>query len=93
MTDHENVGTGPLGGVRVLDVGTLIAGPFTATLLGELGADVIKLEHPRGDSAREFGAQKDRKGIYWKILSRNKRCITLDLSKDEGQHLFLRLAE
>lgn len=93
MKDHEKPGMGPLAGVRVLDVGTLIAGPFTATLLGELGANVTKVEHPSGDSARGFGAQKDGKGIYWKSLSRNKRCITLDLSKDEGQHLFLRLVE
>lgn len=85
---------GPLEGVRVLDVGTLFAGPLSATLLADMGAEVIKVEHPRkGDTARGFGPQKDGVGVYWKSLARSKRCITLDLSKPQGQELFLRLAE
>ena len=51
--------TSVLGGIRVLDVSTLFAGPFLATILGDFGADVIKLEHPRGDPARGHGLQKD----------------------------------
>lgn len=84
---------GPLQGVRILDVGTLFAGPLSATLLADLGAEVIKVEHPRkGDTARMFGPQKDGKGVYWKSLARNKRCVTLDLSQPGGQRLFLDLA-
>lgn len=84
---------GPLEGVRILDVGTLFAGPLSATLLADLGAEVIKVEHPgKGDTARTFGPQKDGKGVYWKSLARNKRCVTLDLSQDRGQRLFLDLA-
>jgi len=83
---------GPLEGVRILDVGTLFAGPLSATLLADLGADVVKVEHPRkGDTARTFGPQKDGKGVYWKSLARNKRCVTLDLSRPKGQGLFLDL--
>lgn len=83
---------GPLRGVRILDVGTLFAGPLSATLLADLGADVIKVEHPRkGDPARTFGPQKDGIGVYWKSLARNKRCVTLDLSHPDGQRLFLEL--
>ncbi len=85
---------GPLQGVRIVDVGTLFAGPLSATLLADLGAEVIKVEHPRkGDTARTFGAQKEGVGVYWKSLARNKRCITLDLSQPAGQVLFLALAE
>lgn len=84
---------GPLEGVRILDVGTLFAGPMSATLCADLGADVIKAEHPvKGDTARTFGPQKDGQGVYWKSLARNKRCITLNLSHPEGQRLFLELA-
>ncbi|MGH3666101.1 MAG: CaiB/BaiF CoA transferase family protein [Egibacteraceae bacterium] len=85
---------GPLEGVRILDAGTLFAGPLSATLLADMGADVIKVEHPRkGDTARAFGPQKEGVSVYWKSLARNKRCITLDLSKPRGQELFLGLVE
>ncbi|MEQ3553982.1 CoA transferase [Pseudonocardia nematodicida] len=85
---------GPLAGLRVIDAGTLAAGPFTATLLGDMGADVIKLEHPvRDDPARAYGPQVDGVGMFWKTLSRNKRCVTLNLGKEQGRELFLRLVE
>jgi formyl-CoA transferase len=81
-----------LDGVRVIDAATLIAGPFVATVLGDFGADVIKVEHPRGDPVRTHGHQKDGIGLWWKVVGRNKRTMTLDLSRPEGQEIFCRLA-
>jgi formyl-CoA transferase len=84
-------GKGPLAGVRVIDAATIFAGPLVASLMGDFGADVIKIEHPAGDALRKFGYQKDGAPLWWKVVSRNKRCITLDLKK--GQHLFKRLVQ
>ncbi|MFE4832297.1 CaiB/BaiF CoA transferase family protein [Streptomyces sp. NPDC056672] len=83
----------PLAGLRVLDLATLFAGPLAATLLGDFGADVIKVEHPtRPDPSRGHGPAKDGVGLWWKLLGRNKRAITLDLSTPGGRDLLLRLA-
>ncbi len=82
----------PLEGIKVLDVATLFAGPFLATVLADFGADVIKIEHPKGDPARGHGQQKDGVPLWWKMLGRNKRAITLYLGDPKGQELFLRLA-
>ena len=82
-----------LEGVRVLDIATLFAGPLAATILSDFGADVIKIEHPRGDPVRDHGHAKDGVPLWWKMLGRNKRAITLNLSKVEGQELFLRLVQ
>ncbi|MFV8132214.1 CaiB/BaiF CoA transferase family protein [Streptomyces syringium] len=82
----------PLTGLRVIDTATLFAGPFAATLLGDYGADVVKIEHPDGDPARRYGAQADGIPVWWKVVARNKRSATLDLHTDEGQRLFRRLA-
>jgi crotonobetainyl-CoA:carnitine CoA-transferase CaiB-like acyl-CoA transferase len=76
-----------LAGLRVLDLGTVYAAPITAMLLGDWGADVIKVEHPRGDPARTHGLSKDGHGLWWKVISRNKRTITLNFSKPEGQDI------
>jgi crotonobetainyl-CoA:carnitine CoA-transferase CaiB-like acyl-CoA transferase len=84
---------GALEGVRVVDAATLLAGPMIATYLGDFGADVIKVEHPRGDPLRTFGWQKDGVGIWWKTGSRNKRACTLNLSRPEGGELLLKLVE
>jgi crotonobetainyl-CoA:carnitine CoA-transferase CaiB-like acyl-CoA transferase len=82
--------TGPLDGVRVIDAATLFAGPTAAMLLGDYGADVIKIEHPRRpDPSRGHGPG----GLWWKMLGRNKRTMTLDLSTTEGQDLLVRLVE
>lgn len=81
-----------LSGIRVIDAATLIAGPFVATVLGDFGADVIKVEHPRGDPVRTHGHQKDGVGLWWKVVGRNKRTMTLDLNRTEGQEIFGRLA-
>lgn len=83
---------GPLAGLTVLDLATIYAGPFAAMLLGDFGAEVIKVEHPRGDPLRTHGAQKNGHGLWWKQLGRNKRCLTLNLSTTRGQELLLRLA-
>ncbi|MFE2601121.1 CaiB/BaiF CoA transferase family protein [Streptomyces sp. NPDC059396] len=85
--------TPPLAGLRVLDLATLFAGPLAATLLGDFGADVIKVEHPsRPDPSRGHGPAKDGVGLWWKLLGRNKRAVTLDLSTPGGRDLLLRLA-
>ena len=83
--------TGPLTGVRVLDAATLFAGPLCATFLGDFGADVVKIEHPQGDPVRQHGHAKDGVPLWWKVVGRNKRAITLNLSRPEGQGLFREL--
>ena len=86
-------GAGALAGLRVLDVSTLFAGPMAAMHLGDLGAEVIKIEHPRRpDPSRGHGPEKDGQNLWWKTLGRNKRTINLDLSQPEGQDLLVRLA-
>lgn len=93
----EDAGSGPLGGIRVVDVGTRIGAPFAATLLGEFGADVVKVEDPRGgDFLRHIGPfAGDPDGeysLFWATEGRTKRSVTLDLRVPEGQALFRRLA-
>lgn len=84
---------GPLAGLRVLDLATIYAGPLIAQLLGDFGADVIKVEHPgRGDGLRGHGRQVDGIGLWWKIVARNKRTIAVNLSDRAGADLLLRLA-
>jgi len=82
-----------LHGVRVLDASTLFAGPLAATILGDFGAEIIKIEHPRGDPVRDHGYSKNGIPLWWKMLSRNKQAITLNLSHREGQALMVRLVE
>jgi crotonobetainyl-CoA:carnitine CoA-transferase CaiB-like acyl-CoA transferase len=80
--------------MRVIDAATLVAGPMVATILGEFGAEVIKVEQPGvGDALRTWGDRKDGFGLVWKSVSRNKRCVTLDLRMTEGQELFHRLLD
>ena len=83
--------SGPLQGVRVIDIATLFAGPTAATVLADYGASVIKVEHPRGDPVRDHGYSKDGVALWWKALNRNKEAITLNLSTPQGQSLLLRL--
>jgi crotonobetainyl-CoA:carnitine CoA-transferase CaiB-like acyl-CoA transferase len=83
--------TGPLSGLRVLDVSTVLAGPLTCQILGDYGADVIKVEHPRGDSMRGHGRSKDGVSLWWKMISRNKRCVALYLGDPDGAEVFRRL--
>ena len=85
--------TAPLHGLRVLDLATLFAGPLAATFLGDFGAEVVKVEHPtKPDPSRGHGPAKDGIGLWWKLLGRNKRAITLNLSTPGGRATLLRLA-
>ncbi|MBA0050204.1 CoA transferase [Streptomyces sp. AJS327] len=85
---------GPLAGIRVLDVSTILAGPLCARILGDFGADVLKVEHPvAGDGMRGHGESKDGIPLWWKEISRNKRTLGLSLSDPDGAALLLRLAE
>lgn len=81
----------PLSGLRVIELATILAGPITGMLLADHGADVIKVEHPRGDPLRTHGHAKDGVGLLWKVIGRNKRTVTLDLRVAAGQELLLRL--
>lgn len=86
---------GALDGIRVLEVGTLISGPFAARLLGDMGAEVIKIEPPGSpDPIRTWGqAEVDGHHFFWTVHARNKKCITLNLRTPRGRELFLDLAE
>ena len=90
MNEHKKM---PLEGVRVIDIGTLFAGPWIATYMADFGADVIKIEHPRGDSLRNFASQKDGVSLWWKLASRNKKSITCNISSPEGQEILRKLCE
>ena len=84
--------TAPLEGVKVVDIATLGAGPWLATRLADFGADVVKVEHPAaGDPIRLLGWFDGDVPLWWKIDSRNKRCITADLKQPEGQEVVKRL--
>ena len=77
----------PLSGLRVLDLSRVLAGPLAAQVLGDLGADVVKVEHPaRGDDTRDWGVRTgERNSAYFNSMNRNKRSVTLDLQQPEGQ--------
>jgi len=83
----------PLKGIRVIDIATIIAAPFCATVLGEFGADVLKLEHPDGgDGLRKFGTPSMRGDtLTWLSEARNKRSMTIDLRTPEGAEVFKEL--
>jgi crotonobetainyl-CoA:carnitine CoA-transferase CaiB-like acyl-CoA transferase len=83
---------GPLSGIKVLDVSTVYAAPITAMLLGDMGADVLKVEHPNGDPARTHGWNREGHGLWWKVIARNKRAITLNFGHPEGQEILRDLA-
>jgi crotonobetainyl-CoA:carnitine CoA-transferase CaiB-like acyl-CoA transferase len=83
----------PMAGVRVLDVSTILAGPLCCQILGDFGADVIKVEHPRAsDGLRGHGESKDGVPLWWKEVGRNKRTIAIDLSAPRGATLLKQLA-
>lgn len=87
MTDRVETSAGPLEGLRVVEMGSLIAGPFCGQLLGDLGAEVIKVEPPgTGDPMRQWGQQKvDGESLWWPVIGRNKKSVTLNLRVPEGQ--------
>jgi crotonobetainyl-CoA:carnitine CoA-transferase CaiB-like acyl-CoA transferase len=83
-----------LRGLRILDAGTMIGGPFACTLAADYGADVIKIEKPGdGDPIRQWSPRKKGSSLWWKVTGRNKRLVTLDLREPKGRELFLRLVE
>ncbi|MDO8278706.1 MAG: CoA transferase [Burkholderiaceae bacterium] len=88
----EDLHPGPLAGLRVLDMATIVSAPLSATLLADYGADVVKLELPGvGDSIRNYPPIKEGKSLWWKVTNRNKRNITLDVRRPEGLALFKKL--
>ena len=89
MTTPTNFKAGPLAGLRVIELGTLLAGPFCGQLLGDFGAEVIKVEPPgQGDPMRVWGREKaNGKSLWWPVVARNKKAITLDLRQAEGQQI------
>ena len=92
MAESAN-GHRPLEGVRVVEMGSLLAGPFCGQLLGDFGAEVIKLEPPgKGDPMRGWGRhRKDGYTLWWPIIARNKKSVTINLREEEGQNLARRL--
>src|SRR3954465_6755957 len=84
--------TVPLEGLRVLDISTVVAGPFASTLLADLGAEVLKVEMPEGgDALRRLAPPKEGIPLWWKVTNRNKKGVTLDLRKPDGKALLGRL--
>jgi formyl-CoA transferase len=90
---QQPANTGPLSDLRILELGTLIAGPFCGQLLGDMGAEVIKIEAPgQGDPMRHWGPQsRDQPSVWWPVIARNKKAITLDLRREPGQRIFKEL--
>jgi len=93
MNEPKSTNAGALADLRVLELGTLIAGPFCGQLLGDMGAEVIKIEAPgQGDPMRQWGPQpRGKPSVWWPVIGRNKKGITLDLRQVEGQKLFKNL--
>ncbi|MGX5714660.1 CaiB/BaiF CoA transferase family protein [Arthrobacter sp. MAHUQ-56] len=94
-TETTGDGAGPLAGVRVLELGSLIAGPFAGRQMADFGAEVIKVESPsRPDPMREWGrARVNDHPLWWSVQSRGKKCVTLDLKAPRGREIFLELCK
>lgn len=92
--DDSGVRRGPLDGVTVLEMGSFIAGPFAGQLLGDYGADVIKVEPPgSGDPMRKWGVLRDGHSLWWPSIARNKRSVCVDLRVESGRSAIKRVAE
>ena len=90
--NSQILNAGALQGIKVLDLGRVLAGPFCSAMLADLGADVIKVEEPeKGDDTRHFNPFEEGESTYFMQLNRNKRGITLDLKK--GKHVLLKLIQ
>lgn len=89
MTTEEIPNTGPLADLRVIEMGTLLAGPFCGQLMGDFGAEVIKVEPPgKGDPMREWGQEKSHgMSLWWPVIARNKKSVTLNLREQAGQEI------
>ena len=90
-TDAVQDATGPLAGIRVLELGHYVAAPFAARLLGDLGAEIIKVEPPSGDPVRQWGARFNGGSLWWSVHARNKRCISLNLKNAQARAVVLDL--
>lgn len=89
----EKPKTGPLSGIKVLELGTLIAGPFCSRMLAEFGAEVIKIEAPEGgDPLRQWRVLKDGTSLWWSVQARNKKSLTLNMKSAQGQAIAKQLA-
>ncbi|MDP2397129.1 MAG: CoA transferase [Burkholderiales bacterium] len=94
MTSQSKSTLGPLAGVRVIELGQLIAGPFCGKTLADFGAEVIKIEPPgKGDPLRKWRLLKNGNSVWWEVQSRNKQSVTLDLTKAEGQDVLRALVK
>ena len=93
MESRKAPGDGPLAGLKVIDAAVLFAGPVIGTLLADFGADVIKVEHPQGDSLRTLGWQKDGTSLWWAFVNRNKRLVSIDFGEPEGAALLKELVK
>jgi crotonobetainyl-CoA:carnitine CoA-transferase CaiB-like acyl-CoA transferase len=93
MATKSDAQSGALDGLRVLDLATMLAGPYAATLLGDLGADVIKVESPYGDDSRHLGPERQGERGPFLSLNRNKRGLVLDLERESARGVFARLAK
>ncbi len=82
--------TGPLKGLRTIELGSTVAGPFCARLLADFGADVIKVEQPEGDAVRSMGTRRDGCSLYGASIFRNKRLVSIDLRQEAGRALVKR---
>ena len=89
MTTNQTVTNGPLSDLRLIEMGTLLAGPFCGQLMGDFGAEVIKVEAPgKGDPMREWGQEKSHgMSLWWPVIARNKKSVTLNLREQEGQDI------
>ena len=93
-TEPENTATGPLAGIKVVDITTVVLGPFASQVLGDMGADVIKVETTAGDATRWIGPSRtEGMGSYFATLNRNKRSLAIDLKKPAAMKALLNLID
>ncbi|MBO0333218.1 CoA transferase [Sneathiella sp. CAU 1612] len=88
---NKNAGAGPLKGIRVIELGSTVAGPFCARLMADFGADVIKVEQPEGDAVRSMGTRRDGHSLYGASIFRNKRLVSVNMRQEEGRQLVRQL--